>query len=919
MTIDDLADLLKGRGCRSVHYFHTDHFEPWSITIDEKGVRAVEHMARLARSSRRARRLSLFYSVFVPYRLAADGIAEGDVRVPDDEIVFIRRSDQQERLARQAIAPLVCEDGHELHLHVHHEYWTRNHSHFDTPVARWVNAHSTSEADGRRLDLHFQLCREAIERETGRRFNRWGFIHGNWALNASDPLICHVTNEIQMIKAHGGYGDFSFPAGRSYCDPKLKTPFTCLPLDLPRAYDDPQSDPKPIGLGTQSFGSDRFFIWNAQVRSVDVSLDYYSAASRDSFKSPERIVRSWLAQSATVGDEIFIKTHAHSMNAAYRLGEPDSVIPHLYPDIARVFDCLERVCERAGIELRFETANEIVDRLAVLDGGQSLGEVAARNDVFIGVVGSSQTDHIDPPDQGEAVGAIAARVSAELMQMHQTWLQSEVGSKQPDELYKAKLSQEAALERYELAIAAEIAARYPVGATRIIEIGTGWGGLSILLAHLGFEVMGFEGNLARHTGCQWHFAEQNRRHPALLDRLSFPRQALFPEGFREDDLASDKINVCIATNITSSYSAAHEEEMIAAAMSCDELILDLARFGKVRDSRAEREALFENMTLTAFRAVEPLFADEPYEYWRMRSQALPGRRRLSGSRMNERKTLSPSLPFSGRRGLISSLADGVRLAQCPVCHSPEITPLWTIPMTLLKEPLQVFGGYFNQIPTLQTPATAYRFDLCRACESIFLNPAPAGQKDGYRSADHYIRKMREASEWRDYEAVFESFAQWIPEQATVMVDAACGIGQYLEVARRRHPRRWQRLLGLELSEKYVAAMNKNGLEAYAFDIDSDELGAVVAPGSVDFIVFAEAFEHVERPLDAVQKLAEALRIGGRLYFTAQRYGPDVTAAIRPGEPIYIGETVIEMLPARTGCRIVQRRVSDARFHIVLEK
>ena len=113
-------------------------------------------------------------------------------------------------------------------------------------------------------------------------------------------------------------------------------------------------------------------------------------------------------------------------------------------------------------------------------------------------------------------------------------------------------------------------------------------------------------------------------------------------------------------------------------------------------------------------------------------------------------------------------------------------------------------------------------------------------------------------------------------------------------------------------------MNKEGLEAHVFDIDTDELGGIAATGSVDFVSFCEAFEHVERPIDGLRKLLAALRPGGRLFFTAQRYGSDVRAAVRPGEPIYIGQKVIGELP-RLGCRIVDMTTSDSRYFVVLEK
>src|SRR5690348_3046391 len=88
MSIEALAELLKSRGCGSVCYFHTDHFGPWSGRIDDASARAVERMAEMARANRYARRLSLFYNVFVPYRLDTDGsIGPADSHVPGDRVV----------------------------------------------------------------------------------------------------------------------------------------------------------------------------------------------------------------------------------------------------------------------------------------------------------------------------------------------------------------------------------------------------------------------------------------------------------------------------------------------------------------------------------------------------------------------------------------------------------------------------------------------------------------------------------------------------------------------------------------------------------------------------------------------------------------------------------------------------------------
>ena len=864
-------------------------------------------MAALARSSPYARRLSLFYSVFVPYRVRESDAPDlpGDQHAEGDAIVFGEHSARQADLARNVIRPLVTADGHEMHLHVHHEFWTRNHSHFDSAASKWVNAFSTPALDSARIDLHFRLATETIAREIGAPFDRWAFIHGNWALNASDPLICHVSDEMAIIMRNGGIGDFSFPAGRSYCDPALKAPFTCLPIDLPRAYDDARSDPRPVGDGTRVIRPDRFFIWNGPIKSADSSLDCYSAASRKALDSPERVVATWLRKSVALGGRLFIKTHAHSMNSHYRLSEADGLIPHCHPEVVRIFDCLTRVCERAGVELHYQTVNEVLRFLAERDGGGHpiVGDAAGGGPSAV----TTSSAPLPPATSGE--------VQAELLEMHRAWMQSPAASVSGDDLYAVKIANASPLEPYETALADAIASRYSPAQTRIVEIGTGWGGLAILLARRGFEVLGFEGNASRYAACRWHFSQQIKRYPALASRLLMPRDGLFPEVYSASVIARDKTNLCIATNITHSYTAEHQADIVRTAAAFDEFILDLARFGESRDRAADREALLRKLTET-FRPVERLVSQEPYEYWRLSSKRLP---LTEGPAVSVNQPAPSLFPLHGQQGLLFTEFGERRLSHCPVCGSPETSLLWRMPATTLPQPIEVFGGYFNQVPTLQVPGLVYAFDFCRDCESIFLNPVTTSQKEEYRTSEHYIRKMRTPAEWHEYDTIYDRFAPSIPSGATVMIDAACGLGQYLHVARQRGTHQWRRLVGLELAEKYVEHMRGEGFEAHVFDMDEDDLLAIVPADSADFITFCEAFEHVERPLDALRKLIATLRPGGRLFFTAQRYGTDVQAAVRPGEPIYIGEKLLGELPQRLGCRVVNVSTSTMRYYVVLEK
>jgi len=579
----------------------------------------------------------------------------------------------------------------------------------------------------------------------------------------------------------------------------------------------------------------------------------------------------------------------------------------------------------------------------------------------------------DEPRPGGGIGSNQSRrrgganlrvdpkmLSSELAAMHRDWIAGEGIKFAVDDLYQSKLTRNAPLESYEVAIARAIAERFAVDDTAIIEIGTGWGGFALMLARHGFAVRGFEGNSARYAAARWHSQRQIERDPALAGHLAVI-DGFFPEVFSPELLVPGRTNLGVATNITSSYTADHQEAVFRACVAFDELIIDLARFGQARNTQQERTLLLEALAGSCFQPLEKLYFQEPYEYWHFRTRPAASRRlpifvrrdeqpmtavaaprpRLAARPALERaapaapapaapapapartRALSPEaeapFPLHGQGGLLYSVYGNRQLSACPVCHGTDTVALWRMPMANLKESISLFGGYFNQVPTLQVPGIVFCFDFCHGCESIFLNPVPASQKEQYRNTDHYVRKMQSEAEWQGYEDVYNTFAKWIPPRATVMMDAACGIGQYLHVARKRGTHAWRRLVGLELADKYVEHMREEGFEAYAFDIDNDDLLAHVEPDSIDFITFCEAFEHVEHPLDALRKLIAVLRPGGRLYFTAQRYGRDVQAAVRPGEPIYIGERVVDQMPERLGCRIVDLTTSGMRYYIVLEK
>jgi len=283
--------------------------------------------------------------------------------------------------------------------------------------------------------------------------------------------------------------------------------------------------------------------------------------------------------------------------------------------------------------------------------------------------------------------------------------------------------------------------------------------------------------------------------------------------------------------------------------------------------------------------------------------------------------IDDDVQFIGKGDLEISTYGEILKLTCPVCGGGEISNVWRIPMASIDPPITVFGGYFNQIPTLRTPFQLYCFDACKKCESVFLNPDIDRKNhiESYKKSTHYIKKMVDDSEWAGYEDRYKDMVRFLPESANVLVDAACGMGQILFIARKSQIHNWQKMIGLELSEAYVKNMLLEGIEAHCFDLDKDDPQAFIPENSVDFISFFEAFEHVQSPLVVLGKMLDLLRLGGRIYFSAQRYGVDVNLSIRPGEPIYIGSRLLELLPEIFGCIVVNVATAGSRYFIVLEK
>jgi len=361
-TLRQLAD----QGVESIEYFHCDHFEPWRYGVAIDRVDEVLQYLEWSDELWYAKRMSLFYKPNISYLYFGDEKTSDILAVPGEKIGFRISSDTAIETAAHCMRKVAASQ-HEVQVHIHHEGFTLGDVTHDKKVRQWLDKFGTEDGDEARLDIAIKLHLKAIRLETGLPIEKWGFVHGNWALNGSDHQICRIKNEISILMANGCYGDFTFPAGRRHTNPTiLETPYTCVPNKRDKGYDFPEAKPFPVS-NPRARDVDRFFIWHSMNIHPHSCIDYVSKGVRQMFIDPDAVVVEWLRRSPIFDNGIYIKTDAHSMYKHYwdELHKP--VPPLQWPAVQLAFGHLRDACEKLGIKFNLVTVNELHDRLMTGD------------------------------------------------------------------------------------------------------------------------------------------------------------------------------------------------------------------------------------------------------------------------------------------------------------------------------------------------------------------------------------------------------------------------------------------------------------------------------------------------------------------------------------------------------------------------
>ncbi|HZL34050.1 MAG TPA: hypothetical protein VFC78_01995 [Tepidisphaeraceae bacterium] len=256
----------------------------------------------------------------------------------------------------------LCRAGYgEVEIHLHHD-------------------NDTSENLRRRLLQDTQMFRERhglLPRDKVTGAPKYGFVHGNWALDNSRPdgRWCGVNNELDVLRETGCYADFTLPSFPSDTQTRKIN-------SIYYAVDDPHK-PKShdwgtdVGAGGQPADSllliqgPLLLDWGRRKWGVVPRVE--NACIQGNQPPTMRRLDLWLrarVQVASRPDWFFVKLHTHGApesNQAVVLGEP---MVHFHEALAR------RAADNPQFHYHYVTAREMYNLAKAAEAGWkgSVGE-----------------------------------------------------------------------------------------------------------------------------------------------------------------------------------------------------------------------------------------------------------------------------------------------------------------------------------------------------------------------------------------------------------------------------------------------------------------------------------------------------------------------------------------------------------------
>ena len=266
------------------------------------------------------------------------------------------------------LADLCGKTGSEVEIHLHH--------HNDTPE----NLRRSLETGKSDLRRHGLLASDPSGKIV------YGFIHGNWALNNSDPAGrgCGIDREIPILRETGCYADFTMPSAPHPTQTRTVN-------SLYYAKDAPTR--KAHDTGMPATAGETVLLRNApdQLLLVQgpIALDWQRrkwgvlprVENADLTRANPPVkgrLELWVKEGIHVVGRpnwIFVKLHTHGgipENYGTLLGEP----------MVRFHQELGHYCRQLGIRLHYVTARELVNILHAAEDRQPGSPGEYRNHVY---------------------------------------------------------------------------------------------------------------------------------------------------------------------------------------------------------------------------------------------------------------------------------------------------------------------------------------------------------------------------------------------------------------------------------------------------------------------------------------------------------------------------------------------------------
>jgi len=352
--------ILQSRGINRVVHFHCDHFEPFRADVSGQriGLKHVQRWNEVRLQYPLGQATSLFLHTKGICYIPSPDISRIPLLQSAGDIFFAESSVLPEE--KEIYAFLREQPDLDFQVHMHHEFWTAS-SCADFPVDPARDAIRLRDV----LKLNLAYYREHLLRP----FKQWGFVHGCWALNGSDKDICNITSEMLVLRELGCVADFSFPAGRPWCDPvSLKHPYTMHPYDTVKCYDTAGAAPAPISTGSGAWTPDRMLIWSCPTPTGILSLDGLGKQT-DVTACGQEAANLWLSTCPVIDGTLFIKTHGHSLR--WDLWQTPETFESLFgsPTAARAFELVQGACEQSQVPVEHWPVTGVIEHLQELDGG----------------------------------------------------------------------------------------------------------------------------------------------------------------------------------------------------------------------------------------------------------------------------------------------------------------------------------------------------------------------------------------------------------------------------------------------------------------------------------------------------------------------------------------------------------------------